>query len=157
MAEGGWVKPYYTFQGRPEVKYFLQRENLLAKSSRPLGTLLKRRCVLSPSDHRSCPLHMEGLGMLPLGDWWPQIWTSAYHPLRVSRVSSLSSTGTKLPFIVPQWSIKGSNSLMIVHHCVSEGHTICAFYYLYTLIVSISETLLDGVSLMSFQDVNMLL
>jgi hypothetical protein len=40
------VKLYPTFQGGPEVKYLLQggvseKESLLAKSSRPLGTSLK--------------------------------------------------------------------------------------------------------------------
>jgi hypothetical protein len=42
------------------------KESLLTKPSRPLGTLLKWRSVLSLPDHRSHPLHVEGLGVLPL-------------------------------------------------------------------------------------------
>jgi hypothetical protein len=73
MAESGCVKPYPTSQGGPEVKYLLQggvsgQESLLAKPSRPLGTPLKWRFVLSLRDHRSYPLYVEGLGALPLCD-----------------------------------------------------------------------------------------
>jgi hypothetical protein len=52
----------------PEIKYLLQggvpgKESLVAKPSRPLCTSLVWRFVLSLCDHRSCPLHVEGLGI----------------------------------------------------------------------------------------------
>jgi hypothetical protein len=79
MAESGCIKPYPTSQDRPDIKYLLQggmsgKEDLLAKPSRPLGTSLKCISVLSLYDHRSRPLHVEGLGALPLLDCRPQIY-----------------------------------------------------------------------------------
>ena len=61
------------FQGKLEVKYLLQgrvsgKGSLLAKPSRPLGTSLKWRSVLSLHDHRSHLLPVEGLGVRPLHD-----------------------------------------------------------------------------------------
>ena len=62
-----------TSQDGLEIKYLLQggvsgKESLLAKPSRPLGTSLKWRSVLSLCDHRSCPLPVEEFGALALHD-----------------------------------------------------------------------------------------
>lgn len=72
--------------------------------------------VLSLYDHWSHPfphLDEEGLDALPLSDWWPQIYGSAvasdrglvrrsrqssYLPFRVSRASSINSTGDQATF-----------------------------------------------------------
>jgi hypothetical protein len=73
MAESGCVKSYSTSQGEPEIKYLLQggmseKGSLFAKPSRPLDIPLKCRSVLRLCDHRSCPLHVEGVGALPVCD-----------------------------------------------------------------------------------------
>jgi hypothetical protein len=121
MVESGWVKLYPTSQGRPEVKYCLLgevfgKESLLAKSSRPLGTSLKWRSVLRLCDHRSRPLPVEGVGVLPLCDGWPQIYgrlqpstrslvprsgANTFRSFKVSGVSSLSSTRNQTAFHGP--------------------------------------------------------
>ena len=77
MVESGCVKPYPTSQGGPEVKYLLQggmsgKGSLLAKPSRPLGTSLKWRSVLSLHDHRSHFL-CEKCGMCSR----PGVWQGA--------------------------------------------------------------------------------
>jgi hypothetical protein len=73
MVESGCVKLYLTSQGGPEIKYRLQggvssKESLLAKPSRPLGTSLIWRSVLSLHVHGSHPLLVEGLRALPICD-----------------------------------------------------------------------------------------
>jgi hypothetical protein len=91
MAESRWVKPYPISHSGPEVKYLLQggpsgKESLLVKSSRPLATSLKWKSVLSLW---SRPLQVEGLGALPLCDWWPQI----YGELQLVTVAWCPGTG----------------------------------------------------------------
>lgn len=117
MAGCGWVKPYPLSQGWPEVKYLLKggvsgKENSLAKSSRPLGTSLKWRSVLSLHDHRSPPLPVRGLGA------FCPFLTDGHRPLYVGTVGDCSyvtgaspgflafvQPGTKLPFTILQVSI----------------------------------------------------
>lgn len=92
------------------------KENLLVKPSNPLGTSLKWSSLLSLCEHRSCPPHVDRIGLLPLHDWWPQIsgalklmtgaWCpgigrNSYCPFRVSRVSGLSSTRNQATFHCP--------------------------------------------------------
>jgi hypothetical protein len=74
-----WVKSYPTSQDGPKIKYILQggvsgKESLLVKSSRTLFISLKWRSVLSLWVYRSHPLQVQGFGVLPLHDWWPQIY-----------------------------------------------------------------------------------
>lgn len=56
MAESGYVKPYPTSQGGPEIKYLFQggmsgKESLLAKPSRPLDIPLEWKPVLNLRDN----------------------------------------------------------------------------------------------------------
>ena len=73
MAESGCVKPCATSQSDPKIKYLLQggmseKESLLAKHSRPLGTSLKWRLVLSLCDIGHALYIRRALGTLPLCD-----------------------------------------------------------------------------------------
>jgi hypothetical protein len=119
MVEIKWVKPYLTSQGGPEVKYPLQRgvsgkESFLAKSSRPLGTLLKRRSVLRLHDHRSHSLPVEGLGANLwrvvggcshlTGAGCPGAGQNTFCAFRVTGVSSLCSTRNQAVFHSPTWN-----------------------------------------------------
>jgi hypothetical protein len=54
----------------------LRRRAWLTKPFRPLGTSLKWRSILKLYDLCSHSLLVEGLGTLPLHDWWPRIMES---------------------------------------------------------------------------------
>ena len=64
-----WIKPYPTFSGQ-----IFCREECLGRRVYWLSLSLKWRSVLRLCDLWSCPLPVEGLGALPLHDWWPQIY-----------------------------------------------------------------------------------